>query len=231
MGSERKTLLRKLVRVVISLVIFAFGLDLTVKADIGVGPWDVMALGISYHTPLAYGQVLIAVSLLVVLVDLLMHEHIGYGTLLDAVLTGTFVDIYGAMDLVPENLPLYYSVPLYLLGMFIMVWGVYLHMSSGQSSGPRDSFMVGLGKRMPKVPIGAVSIGIQCAVLGSGWLIGGPVGIGTLLSVFVYGLMLQFVCHVMHFEPRQVQHKGLVEATAILLGRSKTKDAAPAKEN
>ena len=64
---------------------------------------------------------------------------------------------------------------------------------------------------MPKIPIGIVEIILWALVLLIGWLLGGPVGIGTLISTFGAGLVMQFVYSLMHFEPRQLKHRGVIE--------------------
>ena len=73
---------------------------------------------------------------------------------------------------------------------------------------------------MPKVPIGLVEILLWAAVLLVGWLLGGPVGIGTLISTFGAGAVMQVVYHAIHFEPRDVKHKSVIEITKVLLGKA-----------
>ena len=98
-----------------------------------------------------------------------------------------------------------------------MAVGMRIYMAAGQCCGPRDSLLVGLGKRMPHIPIGAVEIIIWAAVLAAGWLLGGPVGIGTLISTFGAGAVMQMVYSVIRFEPRQIRHRSVSEVLKILL--------------
>ena len=100
--------------------------------------------------------------------------------------------------------------------MLIIAVGQYFYMSSEQGCGPRDTLLIGLGKRMKKVPIGVVNTIILCAVLAAGLLLGGPVGIGTFLGAFGLGTAPQIVCRVLHFEPRDVVHKNFFEAVRIM---------------
>ena len=76
----------------------------------------------------------------------------------------------------------------------------------------------GLGKRLPSVPIGAVQIILWSAVTVVGWLLGGPVGVGTLLSAFGAGAVTQLVYQLLHFEPRDVQHRSVLEVNRELIG-------------
>ena len=106
-----------------------------------------------------------------------------------------------------------------IVGLFIMGYGQYFYMSAGQSCGPRDSLLIALGKRFPNTPIGVVQTCMIGVALLIGWLLGGPVGIGTIISVFGLGTALQIVCKLMHFEPRTVEHRNVAEATKLLLGK------------
>ena len=105
-----------------------------------------------------------------------------------------------------------------LTGFVFMALGVWIYMRAGQCCGPRDSLLVGLGKRLPRLPIGAVQILLWAVVLLAGWLLGGPVGIGTLISSFGAGAVMQLVYSLLRFEPREIRHRSVVEVTRLLLG-------------
>ena len=77
--------------------------------------------------------------------------------------------------------------------------------------------MVGIGKRFPCVPIGYVQIALWVVVLLAGWLLDGPVGIGTLISTVGAGAMMQVVYNIIRFEPRDVKHRSVLEITRALL--------------
>ena len=85
--------------------------------------------------------------------------------------------------------------------------------------GPRDALLVGLGKRLPRFPIGIVEVLLWSVVLLIGWLLGGPVGIGTLISTFGAGLIMQLVYTLVRFEPRNLRHKDVLEVSRILCGK------------
>ena len=102
-----------------------------------------------------------------------------------------------------------------------MAVGMWIYMRAAQGCGPRDSLLVGLGKRMPKVPIGVVEIILWSAVTLAGWLLGGPVGIGTLISTFGAGAVMQIVYNLLRFEPRNIVHMDVFETTRLLLGKER----------
>ena len=109
-----------------------------------------------------------------------------------------------------------HAVKLYFFGFVFMSLGMWIYMRAAQGCGPRDALLVGLGKRFPKVPIGVVQIVLWVAVTAVGWLLGGPVGVGTLLSAFGAGAVTQLVYHVLHFEPRDVEHRDVIEVNRQL---------------
>ena len=88
-------------------------------------------------------------------------------------------------------------------------------MDAAQGCGPLDSLLIALGKRFHKTPIGVVQTALVGIALLIGWLLGGPVGIGTVISVFGMGTALQIVCKILHFEPRDVVHKNVFETNRI----------------
>ena len=195
-------------------------MHLTIRANIGLAPWDCLGMGISYHTPLNYGLSMTAMAVVILLIDLALGERIGCGTIIDALLTGNFVQLYNDLDPLPENGSLILGVALMLTGFVFMALGMWIYMRAAQGCGPRDSLLVGLGRRMPKLPIGVVEIMLWAAVTLLGWLLGGPVGLGTLLGTFGAGAVMQLVYRLIRFEPRDIRHRGVFEVTKELRERA-----------
>ena len=222
MSGERKNLARKRIvlqwlRIAAGLLVFAFGVHLTIFANIGLAPWDCLGMGIAKHTPLNYGLAMTVMAVVILGIDLLLKERIGFGTIIDALLTGNFVQMYNDLNPFPANTSLPRGVGLMLAGFVFMALGMWIYMKGEQCCGPRDALLVGLGKRMPKLPIGLVEILLWAAVLLAGWLLGGPVGIGTLISTFGAGLVMQLVYHLVRFEPRNIQHRDVIQTVRAML--------------
>ena len=213
---NRKKIIGQWIRIVLGLLVFSFGVHLTIRANIGLAPWDCLGMGIAKHTPLNYGLAMTIMAVIILAVDLLLKERIGYGTVIDALLTGNFVQMFNDLNPLPENKSLLLGVAAMLIGFVFMALGMCIYMQAGQCCGPRDALLVGLGKRMPKVPIGAVQILMWAVVLLFGWLLGGPVGIGTLIGTVGAGVVMQIVYSWIGFEPRDVKHKSIMEVTRIL---------------
>ena len=217
---ERKKIFRQWIRIILGLLLFAFGVHLTIWANIGLAPWDCLGMGISYHTPLNYGLSMTALAVVVLIIDLLLKERIGYGTVIDALLTGNFVQMYNDLNPFPDNDNLWLGIIVMLVGFVFMAVGMWVYMKGEQGCGPRDSLLVALGKRFHRLPIGLVEILLWAGVLLIGWLLGGPVGIGTLICTFGAGAVMQLVYSIVRFEPRNIKHRDVIEITRSLSGNN-----------
>lgn len=218
---SRKKILLGWVRIILGLAVFSFGVHLTIYANIGLAPWDCLGMGLAKHTPFNYGICMTLIAVLILMIDILLKEKIGYGTIIDALVTGNFVQIFNSANPFPENHNLWLGIILMLIGFVFMALGMWIYMKAEQCCGPRDALLVGLGKRLKKVPIGIVEVLLWAVVLLIGYLLGGPVGIGTIISTFGAGLIMQLVYNIIHFEPRKLQHKGVIEVTKLLIKRQK----------
>ena len=229
---SRRTILLQWLRITLGLLVFSFGVHLTIFANIGLAPWDCLGMGIAKHTPMNYGISMTVVSVVIVGIDLLLKERIGFGTILDALLTGIFAQFFNDLNPFPKNENLFLGIGIMALGYVFVSVGMVIYMGGEQCCGPRDSLLVGLGKRMPRVPIGIVEIMLWAVVLLTGWLLGGPVGIGTLVSTFGAGLIMQLVYNLLRFEPRDLHHRDVIETVRLLTGSAgrPVEEARPAHD-
>ena len=210
-------LLRRMLLTAFGLLICAFGQYLTIQAGIGLEPWTCLSTGISGHVPVSFGTVHVIISLSIVFLDILLSEKIGFGTFLDALLVGTFIDMFTGLHLLMPQTGLLSGLGLMCIGLLIIAFGQFVYMKQGLSCGPRDSLTVGLGRLLPRVPIGLVQIGIMAIALSVGVAFGGPVGVGTIVSTFGVGIAMQIVFHLVHFEPRNVVHESCIQSIRKIL--------------
>lgn len=216
---SRKKIFAQWLRIVLGLLVFSFGVHMTIYANIGLAPWDCLGMGVAKHTPFNYGVSMTLIAVTVLLIDLALKEKIGFGTVIDALLTGNFVQLFNSLNPLKENNSLWLGIVIMVGGFVFMAVGMWIYMGAEQCCGPRDALLVGLGKRMPKVPIGIVEVLLWAVVLLAGYLLGGSVGIGTLISTFGAGLVMQLVYTIIKFEPRELKHKSIVEVSAALVGK------------
>ncbi len=205
----------------VSLFANGFGVYLTIQANIGAGPWDVLNLGLSKTLGILYGNASIAVSMSILLIDILLREPIGIAMFIDAVVVGKAVDLFNHIGVVPACSSPWTGIPLMLAGLVILGYTQYGYMIAALGCGPRDTLMVGFAKRVRRVPIGVVSIALLSTATLVGWLLGGPVGIGTLICAFGAGPVMQLAFTSVRFDATGIRHQRLGESLRILFGTKK----------
>lgn len=203
----------------VSLFVNGLGVYLTIHADIGAAPWDVLNLGLSKTLHIIYGSASIAVSLTILIIDILLKENIGIAMFIDAVTVGKAVDFFEWLDIVPVPKTLVGSIVMILIGLVIIGYTQMLYMKAALGCGPRDTLLVGLTRRVPKIPIGAVSIGLLSTATLVGWLLGGPVGIGTILCAFASGPIMQAAFMSVKFDATGIRHQKIHESVKVFLGK------------
>jgi len=213
-----RSFLRRCLQVAFGLTLFALGTYFSIQANVGLAPWVAFSMGISGKTGFLYGNVTVVTSFVILAMDILLKEKIGVGTILDAILVGKLTDLFQALELIPQMTSFLPGVAVLLLGQVILCVGSYFYMSPGLGCGPRDTLMVALGKRLPKVPIGLVRGLIEGGALLVGWALGAKVGLGTVISVFGIGFILELTFKVMHFDATAVTHESLLDSWKGLRG-------------
>ena len=203
----------------ISLFANGFGVYLTIQANIGAGPWDVLHLGISKSLGILYGTASVAVSYGILALDILLREPIGIAMFIDALVVGKAVDLFNHFNVVPACTSLKTGIPVMLLGLVVMAYTQYAYMIASLGCGPRDTLLVALAKRAGRIPIGAVSIGLLSLATLIGWLLGGPVGVGTLICAFGTGPIMQMAFHTVRFDAKTVHHQHLLDSVKTILRR------------
>ena len=193
----------RLVKLVFGLFLFALGSFLTIQANIGLASWEAFSMGLAYLTDQTYGNILIISGFVILLVDVALKEKIGFGTILNTILIGTFVDLIQAVDLIPQMNNFFSGVLMLLLGQLSICIGSYFYIGASLGCGPRDALMVALGKRLPKV-------------LLIGWLLGAKVGIGTVISVFGISFILEVTFNILHFDVTNIEHESIVDTVRTL---------------
>lgn len=201
----------------LTMFFIGFGIYLQIEADIGFPSWNALNQGFSIVFPITYGTASITIGLSIVLVDLIMKEPIGMGTLIDAVCVGLGCDFFAMLDPVPAMESLAAKILVFIASLFILSYGQYLYMITALSCGPRDAFTVAVGKRCKKISIGTVNNIISVVVLFISWCMGATIGIGTVLSVFGLGFVMDITFKACRFEPRNVVHEDIVTTAKVIL--------------
>ncbi|MGP9537461.1 membrane protein YczE [Brachybacterium sp. AOP43-C2-M15] len=180
----------RLLQMMAGLTGFGFSLALLLESGLGGAPWDVLHAAVADRLGATVGAVSIAVSFVLLVVWIPLRERIGIGTIANGIWVGVSIDL--GMLVLPEaqGLP---------LALAMMAGGVVLNGVSGAvyigaqlGAGPRDGLMTGLGRVLSR-PVGPVRIVLEIAVLVSGWALGGPLGVGTVVYAMGLGPIIQLV--------------------------------------
>lgn len=205
----------RVVRLVGGLWMFALGSVLTLRASLGVPPWDVLHDGIRQNTPLSFGAAVIAIGVVLVLVSALFGIRPGPGTIANMLLIGTFVDLMlltgiGA-DL--DDAATALRVATTVTGIAVVGLGSALYIGANLGAGPRDSLMVLAAKKLG-VRVGVARAVIEGTALLAGWLLGGAVGLGTLLFVVGIGPSVDLFFRLFRMEADGRRTGSVAERTA-----------------
>ena len=180
---------RRLLQLLIGLFLYGIAIALMVRGAIGVAPWDVLTQGIDSHTHLGFGLLTVILSGVVLLFWIPLRQKPGVGTVLNALLVGPSVDV--GLWLVPAGLDLWLRALLFAAGVLLLAVATGLYIGAHLGPGPRDGLMTGLHRRTGW-PIWIVRTGIEGTVLALGWVLGGNVGIGTVLFAALVGPLCQW---------------------------------------
>lgn len=211
-----KKILLNMLLATASLFVNGFGVYLTIQANIGASPWDVLNLGLSNTFGMLYGTAAIIVSFTILGIDVLMKEPIGIAMVIDSIVVGKTVDLFNRINLVEKCDSILVGIPVMILGLFIMGYTQYTYMSASLGCGPRDTLLIGLTRRIKRLSIGVVSIMLLATVTIIGWLLGGPVGIGTLISAFGMGPIMQFAFFTVKFNATEIKHQNFIESYNVI---------------
>lgn len=184
-----KTFPRDFLIVQLGFIIFGLSIALLIRADLGTGPWAVLAVALADLTGTSPGTMIVVTGLIVLFGTLAMREKIGWGTLGNIICIGPWVDLF--LVYIPS---LKGNLILQIFGMLVAIFltglatAVYISVNSG--AGPRDSLMLAVSRITGKsVRLSRVAIEIVVVILG--WTLGGPVGVGTLAFAVLIGPFVQ----------------------------------------
>lgn len=181
----------------IGLVIYGVGIGVMVRSELGLNPWQVFHEGASLRTGLTMGTITIITGGLVLLGWIPLGERIGVGTLLNVLTIGPTLDL--TLWLVPETGDLALRVGYVLSGVVMVGLATGLYVGAGLGPGPRDGLMTGLARKGWSIRLARTVI--ELTVLAVGWLLGGTIGVGTVLFALAIGPLSQFFLQRLSVKP------------------------------
>jgi uncharacterized membrane protein YczE len=166
------------------LAVFGLGDGLIIQSGLGNAPWSVLAQGISLKSGLSIGTSTLIIGALVLSLWIPLRERPGFGTLSNILIISLFIEI--ATNIFPKQDELLPGLIFTLVGIAMVGIGSSLYITCGLGSGPRDGAMTGLHQRTG-VRVGRVRLGLEVVVSLAGALLGGTLGLGTLLFALLIG--------------------------------------------
>ena len=190
--------MRRLIQLHLGLCLFGFALALMVRATLGLDPWNVFQQGLIGLTGLTLGQLSIVIGVVVMLAWIPLRQKPGYGTIANIFVIGLVVD--ASLAVLPEFEGLALRAVLMVTGVVLNAVGSAAYIGAGMGPGPRDGLMTGLHERLGW-SIRVSRLSIEATVLAAGWLLGGVVGVGTVLYAVAMGPLVQFFLPMFTLSP------------------------------
>lgn len=179
---------RRMVQLVIGLWLYGATMALLVESGLGLDPWDVFHEGLTHHLPLTFGQVVILVGAVLLLLWVPLRQRPGIGTVLNVVLIGIAVDVTLALLPTPDALGV--QVGFLLVGVVGNGIAGALYIGADLGTGPRDGLWTGIVRRTGR-SVRLVRTSLEVTVLAVGFVLGGTVGVGTVLYALAIGPVVQ----------------------------------------
>jgi uncharacterized membrane protein YczE len=180
---SKQELVRRLPPLVLGLFAIGFSIAISVRAELGIAPWDVLHEGIAKAADISIGVVVMLVGFVVLLAWIPLRQQLGLGTILNALSVGLIANL--GLALIPEQRALAARAGFLALAIVGFGLGGGLYIGSGLGPGPRDGLMTAITARGYRLWV--VRTTIECSVLVVGFLLGGKVGIGTVLIALTIG--------------------------------------------
>jgi hypothetical protein len=175
---------RKLAQLLLGLALYGVSLAFLLRAGLGLAPWDVLHQGLAERTGVSIGVVLIVVSFVVLLAWIPLWQRPGFGTVANALLIGVFVDLSLSVLDDAHGWPL--RIGLMVSGVLLNGLATALYIGASLGAGPRDGLMTGLVRRTGR-SVRLVRTVLELSVLVVGFLLGGTVGVGTVVYALAIG--------------------------------------------
>ena len=201
---------RRLVQVLCGLTLYGISMAMIVNADLGLDPWDVFHQGIARTFDWRLGFVTIGVSVAVLLLWIPIRQRPGLGTILNAVMVGSVFEI--ASPILPHDIDsVLASTALLVGGVLANAVATAMYIGAGLGPGPRDGLMTGIAAR--GWPVRWVRTTIEVVVLSFGWVLGGSVGLGTVLYALAIGPLVHPLLPLASIDGRAARRRELATSS------------------
>ena len=195
-----QTFPRDFVVIQIGFALFALAIAFLIQSQLGTSPWVVLEVALINYIPLTPGQSGILTGAIVLILALALREPVGWGTLGNIICIGLWEDV--ALHYLPIRADLPGQVLYLVLAVLVMAGATAIYIGVNAGAGPRDSLMIAVA-RATGLSVRVARAGIEIAVVTTGWLLGGPVGIGTLAFAMAIGPAVQTAFRIFKVGPQR----------------------------
>lgn len=179
---------RRLPQLFAGLALYGMSMAMQIRGGLGLNPWDVLHQGLSTRLPLSFGAITAITGVVVLLLWIPLRQRPGVGTVANVVVIAFAVDV--ALAVLPTPTGIGWRIAMMAGGIVLNGVASAAYIGARLGPGPRDGLMTGLAARTGR-SIRLVRTGIEIVVLTSGWLLGGTVGVGTVLYALAIGPLTQ----------------------------------------
>lgn len=196
--SNRSSFIFRLPILFIGFFILAVGIVTNLYAALGTSPWGVLHVGLADITPFTLGQITQIVGLVIVISSWILGFSPGFGTIANMITIGFFIDVVIIWNIIPTQTQIIWQIIQLVFSIIILGGGVFLYLRAQLGAGPRDGLMVALATKFNR-PVSHIRIPMDVTVVILGFLLGGPLGIGTVISALTLGYFIQFFLKIGKF--------------------------------
>ncbi|NLW43490.1 MAG: hypothetical protein GXY89_10175 [Tissierellia bacterium] len=207
---HKKNMLVRLLLLVFGLYLCGVGLTFFYYNGLGLDGWNVLHDGLSKLFNVKIGTAFVTVSIIMLTLGILMKEKLGIATIANALLIGNFMQININLGLLKPQTDLLNGLLFTLIGMIITGFGYYFYMGVGLGSGPRDSFVMAVSRKI-NLKVGYVKSIIEVIAIILGYLIGGDFGISTIIIAIFTGITVQKVFDLLKFNPKAIEQESITD--------------------
>ena len=201
--------MRRLFWLILGVAVSSIGIAMMLQANVGLEPWSVLQQGMSLRTGMTYGTASAIAGAAAILTAVLFGESFGFGTIINIAGCAVMIDaIHGLVS----------GIAMLIGGLELLALGTWLYMKSALGSGPRDALMVALARKFGR-SAGACRAVVDVLVTVIGFFLGGPVGVGTIISAVGLGPLINLNFAAVRFKPAKVHQENAAETIAKIAGK------------
>ena len=202
---------KRFIKLVFGLFLCSVGLVFIINGNIGMDAWNGFHNGISLHTGIKIGYVSILTAIIVFFIAALAGEKFGVGIIADSILIGLFMQIILDANIVPIQNSILMGIIYILIGIEFLCIGNIFYMGAALGAGPRDSFTLAMAKKTG-LKHGHMRVVVEIVVLVFAFLLGGKLGLGTIITTLGTGSIMQLNMDLLKFDAKKIKHESFLES-------------------